>query len=86
MCKDSIDKLEQRGLAVISGGTDTHLALIDLRPYGILTMLDLQRPIYAPTAAYGHFGREDIDLPWERTDKADILFEEAFSKKSVPTR
>ncbi len=45
----------------------------DLRPYGILKMLDLIRPIYKPTAAYGHFGREDIDLSWERTDKADVL-------------
>ena len=38
-----------------------------------MTMLDLIRPIYQPTAAYGHFGREDIDLSWERTDKADAL-------------
>ena len=45
----------------------------DLRPYGILKMLDLLKPIYTPTAAYGHFGREDIDLSWERTDKADAL-------------
>jgi S-adenosylmethionine synthetase len=45
----------------------------DLTPYGILKMLDLIRPIYKQTAAYGHFGREDIDLSWERTDKADIL-------------
>jgi len=45
----------------------------DLRPYGILKMLDLLRPIYRPTAAYGHFGREDIDLSWEKTDKADAL-------------
>ena len=45
----------------------------DLRPYGILKMLDLIRPIYKQTAAYGAFGREDIDLSWERTDKADIL-------------
>jgi S-adenosylmethionine synthetase len=45
----------------------------DLRPYGILKMLDLIQPIYQPTAAYGHFGREDIDLSWERTDKADAL-------------
>ena len=45
----------------------------DLRPYGILQMLDLIRPIYKPTAAYGHFGREDIDLSWERTDKAEAL-------------
>lgn len=45
----------------------------DLRPYGILKMLDLIKPIYRATAAYGHFGREDIDLSWERTDKADAL-------------
>ncbi len=45
----------------------------DLRPYGILKTLDLLRPIYQPTAAYGAFGREDIDLTWERTDKADAL-------------
>ena len=45
----------------------------DLTPYGILTMLDLIKPIYKQTAAYGHFGREDIDLSWERTDKADAL-------------
>ncbi len=45
----------------------------DLRPYGIVTMLDLLQPIYRNTAAYGHFGREDLDLPWEKTDKADAL-------------
>jgi S-adenosylmethionine synthetase len=45
----------------------------DLRPYGILKMLDLIRPIYQPTAAYGHFGREDIELSWERADKAEAL-------------
>ncbi|MEM9334929.1 MAG: methionine adenosyltransferase, partial [Pseudomonadota bacterium] len=45
----------------------------DLRPYGILKMLDLLRPVYQSTAAYGHFGREDIDLSWEKTDKADAL-------------
>ena len=45
----------------------------DLTPYGILTMLDLLKPIYRQTAAYGHFGREDIDLSWERTDKAEAL-------------
>ena len=45
----------------------------DLRPFGILKMLDLIRPIYLPTAAYGHFGREDIEFSWERTDKADAL-------------
>ena len=45
----------------------------DLRPKGLIAMLDLLRPIYKPTAAYGHFGREDLDLSWERTDKADAL-------------
>jgi S-adenosylmethionine synthetase len=49
----------------------------DLRPAGIIKMLDLRRPIYKQTAAYGHFGRTDIDLPWERTDKADTLREQA---------
>ncbi len=47
----------------------------DLRPAGIIKMLDLRRPIYKQTAAYGHFGRTDIDLPWERTDKVDVLKE-----------
>ena len=45
----------------------------DIRPAGIIRMLDLRRPIYKKTAAYGHFGRTDIDLPWERTDKAEVL-------------
>ena len=45
----------------------------DLRPAGIIKMLDLRRPIYKQTAAYGHFGRTDIDLPWEKTDKAEDL-------------
>ena len=45
----------------------------DLRPKGIINMLNLLRPIYQQTAAYGHFGRSDIDLPWEKTDKAEIL-------------
>lgn len=45
----------------------------DLRPAGIIEMLDLRRPIYRQTAAYGHFGRTDIDLPWERTDKVSAL-------------
>lgn len=51
----------------------------DLRPAGIIKMLDLRRPIYKQTAAYGHFGRTDVDLPWERTDKADVLRKEALS-------
>lgn len=45
----------------------------DLRPRGLIEMLDLKRPIYQKTAAYGHFGRDDIDLPWEKTDKLDVL-------------
>ena len=45
----------------------------DLRPAGIIKMLDLRKPIYKQTAAYGHFGRDDLDLSWERTDKADLL-------------
>lgn len=47
--------------------------LFDLRPAGIIQMLDLKRPIYRQTAAYGHMGRTDIDLPWERTDKVAAL-------------
>lgn len=49
----------------------------DLRPAGIIKMLDLRRPIYKQTAAYGHFGRTDLNLPWEQTNKADILRKEA---------
>lgn len=49
----------------------------DLRPAGIIRELDLRRPIYRQTAAYGHFGRTDIDLPWERTDKVELLKKDA---------
>lgn len=49
--------------------------IFDLRPRGIIQMLDLRRPIYRQTAAYGHFGRTDIDLPWERIDKVKVLRE-----------
>ena len=45
----------------------------DLRPAGIIKMLNLRKPIYKQTAAYGHFGRNDLDLPWEATDKVDVL-------------
>ena len=45
----------------------------DLRPAGIIKMLDLRRPIYKQTAAYGHFGRNDLDLPWEKLDKVEAL-------------
>jgi len=66
-----------------TGKVDTQLikALIkkhfDLRPAAIIKTLDLRRPIYKQTAAYGHFGRTDIDLPWEKTDMADVLRKEA---------
>lgn len=52
----------------------------DLRPAGIIKMLDLRRPIYKQTAAYGHFGRNDLDLPWERTDKAEALSSDALNR------
>ena len=45
----------------------------DLRPAGIIKMLDLRRPIYKQTAAYGHFGRNDLHLPWEATDKVEVF-------------
>ena len=58
-------------------GDETIRSLIeehfDLRPGAIIETLGLRRPIYRRTATYGHFGRDDLDLPWERTDKADIL-------------
>ncbi|MBR1845304.1 MAG: methionine adenosyltransferase domain-containing protein, partial [Oscillospiraceae bacterium] len=47
--------------------------VFDLRPSGIIRTLDLRRPIYRQTAAYGHFGRPDLDLPWERLDQAEKL-------------
>ena len=52
---------------------DKVLELFDLTPKGIITTLDLKRPIYKQTAAYGHFGRDDLDLPWEKLDKVDEL-------------
>ncbi len=52
----------------------------DLRPGAIIRDFDLRRPIYRQTAAYGHFGRDDLDLPWEKTDKADILRKEGLGK------
>ena len=48
-------------------------SLYEKVPRGLIEMLDLKRPIYQKTAAYGHFGRDDIDLPWEKTDKLDVL-------------
>jgi S-adenosylmethionine synthetase len=52
----------------------------DLRPGAIIQDFDLRRPIYRQTAAYGHFGRDDLDLPWEKTDKAEVLRKEALGK------
>ena len=78
----AIGKAEPVSLMVETRGTgkiaDTVIADIvaktfDLRPTGIIESLDLRRPIYRPVAAFGHFGRQDLDLPWERTDKADAL-------------
>ena len=60
--------------------TDLIKKHFDLRPAAIIRDLDLRRPIYRPTAAYGHFGRDDIELPWEKTDKAAMLKKEAMGK------
>jgi len=67
--------VETFGTGKISNSKMTDLIRenFDLTPYGILQMLDLLRPIYRQTAAYGHFGREDIDVSWEKTDKAEAL-------------
>ncbi len=55
---------------------DLILRTFDLTPRGIIEKLDLRRPIYTPTSAYGHFGRTDIDAPWEQTDMAEVLYAE----------
>ena len=77
--------LQNRSLALDDFGTgkieeskliDLVRAHVDLRPAGIIQQLDLLRPIYRQTAAYGHFGRTDVDLPWERLDLADKLKKE----------
>lgn len=82
----TIGKAHPLSLAVETSGTgkasdETILRLInkhfDFRPEAIIRTLDLRRPIYRQTATYGHFGREDLELPWEKTDKADILRAEA---------
>ena len=59
-------------------------ASFDLRPAGIIKMLDLRRPIYKQTAAYGHFGRTDVDLPWEHTDRVQVLRD--FVEKHAPAK
>jgi len=82
----AIGVAEPTSISVDTFGTghiddDNIIALIrqhfDLRPKGLITMLDLLRPIYQQTAAYGHLGREDIDLSWEKTDKAEVLKSDA---------
>ncbi len=85
----TIGKARPLSLSIETSGTgkvpdEVMLDLIgkhfDFRPEAIIRNLDLRRPIYRQTATYGHFGREDLDLPWERTDKAKILREEAGLK------
>ncbi|WAA10061.1 methionine adenosyltransferase [Fervidibacillus albus] len=73
------------GTGIVSEQTLVQLVRkhFDLRPAGIIQMLDLRRPIYKQTAAYGHFGRTDLNLPWERTDKAEILRKEALKTKVI---
>jgi S-adenosylmethionine synthetase len=67
--------IETYGTGKVSDDKITDLVLehFDLRPKGIVTMLDLLRPIYQKTAAYGHFGREEPEFSWEKTDKAAAL-------------
>jgi len=60
---------------------DLVLKYFDLRPAAIIKYFNLRRPIYRQTAAYGHFGRTDIDLPWEKTDMAETLKKAASGKK-----
>ena len=82
----AIGRAQPTSIAIETFGTgklreDELLQLVrshfDLRPAAIIHDLDLRRPLYAPTAVYGHFGRDDLDLPWERTDRADVLRETA---------
>jgi len=71
--------IETFGTEKISRGRIAELVdeHFDLRPASIIAGLELRRPIYRQTATYGHFGREDLDLPWERTDKAALLASDA---------
>lgn len=68
-------QIDSFGTGKISDSLLTRLVreTFDLRPEGIITMLDLRKPIYKQTAAYGHFGREDLELPWEKTDQIEAL-------------
>ena len=68
-------RVDSRGTGVISDQEieEKILKVFDLTPGGIIRDLNLKRPIYKQTAAYGHFGRNDLDLPWEKIDKAEAL-------------
>ncbi len=72
--------IETFGTAKVDEGSIENLVMkhFDLRPGAIIRDFNLRRPIFRQTAAYGHFGRDDLDLPWEKTDKAEILKKEAF--------
>jgi S-adenosylmethionine synthetase len=74
--------IEAFGTAKVSQETLLNLVNkhFDLRPAAIIRTLDLRRPIYRQTACYGHFGRDDLDLPWEKTDMAEMLKKEALGK------
>ena len=76
--------VDTQGTGVVSDDRLVQLIrkVFDLRPAGIIQMLDLKRPIYRQTAAYGHFGRTDVDLPWEHTDKVSDLLE-ALKKEAL---
>jgi S-adenosylmethionine synthetase len=63
---------------------DLVLEQFDLRPGAIIRDLGLRRPIYKQTASYGHFGRDDLDLPWERTDRVDLLRKAAGLAVATP--
>ena len=67
--------VDTKGTGIVSDGRLAQAVekLFDLRPNAIISRLDLRRPIYRQTAAYGHFGRTDVDLPWERLDYVDAL-------------
>ncbi len=89
----AIGRAHPTSIAVETFGTgavpeDELLGLVrrhfDLRPAAIIHNLQLRRPIYQPTAAYGHFGRDDLDLPWERTDRAEVLRSEASASITTP--
>lgn len=66
------------GTGVVQNSTLTQCVrrVFDMRPSAIIKQLDLRKPIYAPLAVYGHYGRPELNLPWEHTDKKDLLYPE----------